>query len=79
MILALKLDYLAKIVTDVGFNGVNLPTQIGIEDRMIRHFAKLFERELANDGANGRLYLESLAESYSMTLLLAARAAPDPA
>ena len=68
LIVAAKLDFLAKVATDLELNGLNMPTQIGIKDRMIRQFAKLFEQELANDGANGRLYLESLTEALTINL-----------
>lgn len=68
LIVAAKLDFLAKVATDLELNGLNMPTQIGIEDRMIRQFAKLFEQELANDGANGHLYLESLTEALTINL-----------
>lgn len=68
LIVALKRDFLAEVATDLALNDASLLTQIGIEDRTIQQFARLFEQELANKGANGRLYLESLTEALTINL-----------
>ncbi|MDE2166276.1 MAG: helix-turn-helix transcriptional regulator [Alphaproteobacteria bacterium] len=68
LIVAVKLDFLAKTATDLALTDVNMTTQIGIDDQTIRCFATLFEQELANEGANGRLYLESLTEALTVDL-----------
>jgi AraC family transcriptional regulator len=69
LVVALKLDYPTRVAMELELAGVHLTQQIGIEDETIQYFARLFEHELVNDGASGRVYLESLTEALTVNLL----------
>jgi AraC family transcriptional regulator len=69
LVVALNHDFPAKLATQLEISSVNLTKLIGIDDQTIRHFAFLFEQELAIGGASGRLYLESLTEALTINLL----------
>jgi AraC family transcriptional regulator len=68
LVVGLKHEFAAKLATTLELEGVRLITQRGIDDQTIRYFATLFEQELANGGAHGRLYLESLTEALTINL-----------
>lgn len=68
LIIAVAPKFVASVSADLPLRDIALATQIGIHDRALRLFAKLLEQELAEDGANGRLYVESLAQALVIYL-----------